>query len=56
MPYRDLARYNVDGTIRSLHEVEAMDFRNLALFNDWVDLNIRGIHTQIARLEGYQDG
>ena len=27
MPYRDLARYNVDGTIRSLHEVEAMDFR-----------------------------
>ena len=32
------------------------DFRNLALFDDWVDLNIRGIHTQIARLEGYQDG
>lgn len=113
MPYRDLARYNVDGTIRSLHEVEAMDFRvaspghaglgdkagiavlrryleavregviegivageslgtilpkvrgqlaavedfrALALFEEWVDLNIRGIHTQIARLEGHQDG
>ena len=31
-------------------------YRDLALFDDWVDLNIRGIRTRIARPEGYHDG
>lgn len=26
LPYRDLARYNVDGMIRSLHQLETLDF------------------------------
>ena len=113
MPYRDLARYNVDGTIRSLAELEHMDwevaapghgvtggkdkarilvryletvrdgviegittkesvdaitarlrpqlaavpeYAALGQFDAWVDLNIRGVHDQIARVEGFMDG
>jgi len=113
MPYRDLARYDVDGMIRSLHEIDRLDwdlaspghadvgdkegmrivrryleavrdgvvagindeaaiddlvpalradlaavpeFSNLAQFDNWVELNIRGIHVQIARVEGHMDG
>lgn len=113
LPYRDLARYNIDGMIRSLHQLETLDFtlaapghantgtkadiritrryletardaviegirqgtpletlrpgiraklaavpeiKNLAMFDDWVDLNITGIYNQIARIEGFQDG
>ena len=113
LPYRDLARYDVEGTIRSLHDIEQIDwtlaapghadvgdkagmrvvrryyesirdgvvqslveeqtladlipvlrqeladdaeFAALAQFDNWVDLNITGIHAQIARMEGYMDG
>jgi len=113
VPYRDLKRYNVDGMIRSLHEVDGMDwdiaipghadvgdkkgaavvrryletirdgvaedlvarrtveqtvrrlrpqlasveeFASLKMFDDWVELNIRGVHDQIARVEGFADG
>lgn len=112
LPYRGLARYNVDGVIRSLYEIEKLDFtlaspghaktgdkagirvvrryletaraaviegiraktpldelvksvrqqlaadaefRNLAMFDEWVELNIRGIHRQIAAVEGHGD-
>ncbi len=112
LPYRGLARYDVDGTIRSLYEIDKLDFtlaapghakigtkqdirvvrrylevaraavikgirektpldelvkrvrqqleadedfRTLAMFDEWVELNIRGIYHQIARLEGHQD-
>ena len=113
MPFRDLARYEVDGAIRSLRDLESMDwtiaapghgvtgdkagarvllryleavrdgvveavvagkdatatvaslrpqlaatpdFAKLSQFDNWVELNIRGIHHQIARIEGHQDG
>ncbi|WP_179954332.1 MBL fold metallo-hydrolase [Denitrobaculum tricleocarpae] len=113
MPYRDLARYDVEGTIRSLYAIDAMDweiaspghadtggkaearierrylealrdgvaegiaskrnieevvrtlraglaavpeFAALRQFDDWVELNIRGTHHQIARIEGFMDG
>lgn len=113
MPYRDLARYDVEGTIASLHAIDAMDwdiaapghadtggkaemrverrylealrdgvvegivagqdieqlvptvraglaavpeFAALGQFDAWVDLNIRGTHHQIARIEGKMDG
>ena len=113
LPYRDLARYDVEGTIRSLHDIEQIDwtlaspghadvgdkagmrvvrryyesirdgvvqslvdeqtladlipvlrqelaadaeFAALGQFDAWVDLNITGIHAQIARMEGFMDG
>ena len=33
-----------------------MPYRDLTLFDDWIDLSIRGIHTRIAQPEGYQNG
>ena len=32
------------------------EFAALGQFDDWVDLNITGIHAQIARMEGVMDG
>ncbi len=113
LPYRHMARYNAEGAIRSLREIESMpwdvaapghadlgdkralgvtrryletvrdgvvegiaskqpieqivpplraklaadsDFSRLKEFDEWVELNIRGIHDQIARAEGRMDG
>ncbi|KAB7613490.1 MBL fold metallo-hydrolase [Amylibacter sp. SFDW26] len=113
LPYRELNRYDMEGTIRSLGELDAMnwelaspghsitggkdglrlfrryletlrdltlehivartpmaqavanirsqlaavsEFHSLAQFDAWVEDNIRGMHFQLARIEGYADG